>query len=57
MPYCNTWPQPILFKTFQTRVLFVLSARPRMCFIVYLGKMLKIKVGVYLGRADSGVTH
>ncbi len=38
-------------------MLLVLSARTRVSFIVYLGKMLEIKVSIYLSRADIGMAQ
>jgi len=46
-----------LIESFQVQALFILSARPRMRLIVYLGKMLKIKVSIDLGCTDSRVPH
>jgi hypothetical protein len=44
-------------ESFQVQALFVLSARPWMRFIVYLGKMLKIKVRIDLGCTDIRMAH
>ena len=41
----------------QKPALLVLSPCPRMRFVIYLGKMLKIKVGIDLGCADVLVPH
>ncbi len=34
-----------------------LSSRPGMGFVVYLGQVLEVKVRIYLGRADIGMTE